>query len=389
MMLFRMALKQIWRAGLRTWLNVLVLALTMVVIVFVQGFNQGIIEQVSTTMINSEIGGGQYWHEKYDPYNPLSLDSAHAEISANVQKAIDRSELTPILIRQASLYPEGRLVPAMMKGIPTDQKVLQFPTAALNVDNGSIPALIGERMAKSTGLQKGDLVTVRWRDANGTFDARDMEIAAIMKTDAVAIDMGQIWLPLGVLQELTAMPNEATILVSAPDYVAQSFNEWNWQSHDVLLKNIRDLVRARNIGSSVLYLLLLFLGLLAIFDTQILSLFKRRKEIGTLVAMGMTKEKVIRLFTLEGGIHGILAIGLAAILGTPLFYYMAIAGAPIPELSQDAGLAIGSVLYPRYTPMLIIGTITLMLIAVTFVAWLPVRRIARMKPTDALRGRTQ
>jgi len=389
MMLFRMAFKQIWRAGLRTWLNVLVLALTIVVIVFVQGFNQGIIEQVSTTMINSEIGGGQYWHTKYDPYNPLSLDSAHAEINANVQKAIDRGELTPILIRQASLYPEGRLVPAMMKGIPPEQKILQFPTSALNVDNGSIPALIGERMAKSTGLQKGDFVTVRWRDANGTFDARDMEIVAIMKTDAIGIDMGQIWLPLNVLQELAAMPNQATILVSTPNYVAESIDGWNWQGHDVLLKNIRDLVRARNIGSSVLYLLLLFLGLLAIFDTQILSLFKRRKEIGTLVAMGMTKEKVIRLFTMEGGIHGVLAIGLAAIIGMPLFYYMAIAGVPIPELSQDAGLAIGNVLYPRYTPMLIIGTIALMLIAVTLVSWLPVRRIARMKPTDALRGRTQ
>ncbi len=309
MTLFKMALKQIWRAGIRTWLNVLVLALTIIVIVFTQGFNQGIIEQVSTSMIRSEIGGGQYWHPEYDAFNPLSLDSSNQKITPEIQNLIQQNELTPVLIRQASLYPEGRLVAAVAKGIPPDQQILDFPTSVLNEANGIIPALIGKRMAKSTGLQKGDYVTVRWRDGNGMFDARDVEIVHVMQTDAAGIDMGQIWLPLQTLQELTLLQNHATMLISAPDFTHQNLANWSWQGHDVLLKDIRDLVRARNIGSSILYLLLLFLGLLAVFDTQILSLFRRRKEIGTLVALGMTREKVVRLFTVEGGMHAILAVG--------------------------------------------------------------------------------
>ncbi|MEL6822781.1 MAG: FtsX-like permease family protein [Calditrichota bacterium] len=387
MTLFKMALKQIWRAGIRTWLNVLVLALTIIVIVFTQGFNQGIIEQVSTSMIRSEIGGGQYWHPEYDAFNPLSLDSSNQKITPEIKNLIQQNELTPVLIRQASLYPEGRLVAAVAKGIPPDQQILDFPTSVLNEANGIIPALIGKRMAKSTGLQKGDYVTVRWRDGNGTFDARDVEIVHVMQTDAAGIDMGQIWLPLQTLQELTLLQNHATMLISAPDFTHQNLANWSWKGHDVLLKDIRDLVRARNIGSSILYLLLLFLGLLAVFDTQILSLFRRRKEIGTLVALGMTREKVVRLFTVEGGMHAILAVGLALILGAPLLYWMAQTGVPIPEISQESGLSIGNVLYPRYTPELIVGTIVLMLLAVTFVSWLPVRRVARLNPTDALRGR--
>jgi len=387
MTLFKMALKHIWRAGIRTWLNVLVLALTMIVIVFTQGFNQGIIEQVSTSMIRSEIGGGQYWHPEFDSFNPLSLDSSHNDIAPEIKELIKKGRLTPVLIRQASLYPEGRLVPAMVKGIPPDQQILDFPTSVLSEANGIIPALIGKRMARTTGLQKGDYVTVRWRDANGTFDARDVEIVHIMQTEAAGIDMGQIWLPLETLQDLTLLQNRATMLISDPEFKPQNLDNWSWQGHDVLLKDIRDLVRARNIGSSILYLLLLFLGLLAVFDTQILSLFRRRKEIGTLVALGMTREKVIRLFTVEGGMHGLLAVGLALILGAPLLYWMAQTGVPIPEISQDAGLAIGNVLYPRYTLELIIGTIVLMLLAVTLVSWLPVRRVARLNPTDALRGK--
>jgi ABC-type lipoprotein release transport system permease subunit len=40
--------------------------------------------------------------------------------------------------------------------------------------------------------------------------------------------------------------------------------------------------------------------MIAIFDTQVLSLFKRRKEIGTLSALGMTQQQIIGLFTVEG-----------------------------------------------------------------------------------------
>ena len=68
-------------------------------------------------------------------------------------------------------------------------------------------------MAKSTGLKIGDYVTVRWRDANGTFDANELKIVEVMKTDVPEIDNGQLWIPIEKMREMMVMPNEATIIV--------------------------------------------------------------------------------------------------------------------------------------------------------------------------------
>ena len=79
-------------------------------------------------------------------------------------------------------------------------------------------------------------------------------------------------------------------------------------------------MQVEQIGDSLFYIVLLLLAMLAIFDTQILSLFRRRKEMGTMMAMGMTRNNLIQLFTLEGAMHAALAAVVGAIYGAPLVY---------------------------------------------------------------------
>jgi len=58
------------------------------------------------------------------------------------------------------------------------------------------------------------------------------------------------------------------------------------------------------------------MALLAVFDTQVLAIFRRRKEMGTLMALGMTRWDIISLFTLEGSLLGILAFCSRIIIWT-------------------------------------------------------------------------
>ena len=67
-------------------------------------------------------------------------------------------------------------------------------------------------MATDNGLKEGDIITLRWRDVHGTFDAGDMKITGIFDTDVPTVDMGQIWVPLDRLQKMMGMPGEATII---------------------------------------------------------------------------------------------------------------------------------------------------------------------------------
>ena len=181
----RLALKLAYRnlmgAKLRTWLNVFVLSLSFVVIIWQKGIINGWDQQAQRDTKDWEIGGGQYWQKDYDPYDPFTLEDAHAQLSDATQQSVTEGELTPILVSQATMYPEGRIQNILLKGIDPDQQIIKLPSSNLVSKNGEIPAIIGRRNAKSSKMKVGDYVTVRWRDKNGTFDAAAVKIVHIFK----------------------------------------------------------------------------------------------------------------------------------------------------------------------------------------------------------------
>jgi len=384
-----LALKNLFGAGLRTWLNVVVLSFAFVAIIGLQGIYNGMNDQAVHSLTDAEYGGGQYWQENYDPYEPLSLPDAHAPLPEALIGLKDEGLAAPVLIVQGTIYPSGRIQPVLLKGIDPEQSVISIPTHFLAREDVKLPALIGTRMAKNAGLKKGDTITVRWRDAQGTFDARDAYIVEVMRTTAQSVDRGQMWVPLNKIQELARMPNEASLVVLAQDTepLKEGLAGWDFKNLEFLLKDITALVQSKTIGGSIMYSILVLLAMLAIFNTQVLSIFRRRKEMGTLMALGFTRVKVIKLFTLEGAMHGVLAAVVAAIYGTPLLVMFAKKGWAMPDNVDSYGFAIGDTLLPTYGAGLIIGTTVLVLVVTTIVSFLPTRKIAKLKPTDALRGR--
>ena len=390
MIAFKLAIKNLIGAGLRTWLNVFVLSLSYVIIIWYSGIIEGWNRQARRDTINWQVGGGQYWQEKYDPYDPFTINESHANIPAEIRSLIEEGEMTPLLLSQGTIYPGGRMQSVIIKGINPVQDILKIPSHLLKDEDDFIPALIGKRMASSTHLEKGDLVTLRWRDVNGTFDAGDVKIVDVFDSTVPMVDNGQIWLPLQRLQKITQMEDQATLLVTAQNFDKNvQIKGWHFKGHDFLFQDLDRIIKSKNIGGRVLNIILLLLALLAIFDTQVFSVFRRQKEIGTDIALGMTRWQVIRLFTVEGALHGVLAAIMGAVYGIPFLYYQAVKGFPLPESTDDFGLAIASEIYPYYSIGLIISTIIIIFISVTVVSYLPTRKITKMNPTEAIRGKIQ
>ncbi len=390
MLAFKLAWRNLTGAGLRTWLNVFVLSLSYVIIIWYQGFIDGWNRDARNDMIAWEIGGGQYWHHNYDPYDAFTISESHAPLPSALKDAKEKGEITPLLITQATIYPEGRLLSIMLKGLEHGQNIIKIPTSDFQMNIDEIPAIIGTRLAKSINLKVGDYVTVRWRDANGTFDAADMKIVQIFKTTVPSIDNGQIYVPLSRLQQMMQMPGEATLLISSEQMTEIPLAPgWEFRDHDYLLQELDAVIQSKSAGGAVMYLLLMTLALLAIFDTQVLSIFRRQKEIGTDIALGMTRGQVVKLFTIEGTMHAILAVFLAAVYGIPFLWFQAVHGWAMPQATDDYGLAIAEKIFPMYSVALVIGTILLVLTAATIVSYLPARRITKMNPTDAIRGKIQ
>jgi ABC-type lipoprotein release transport system permease subunit len=388
MLIFRLATKNLLGAGLRTWLNGFVLSISFLAIITTQALLKGMYQQTTSSMIDAEIAGGQYWHPNYDPYDPLTLQNSHGIIPETLKSKIQSGDATGILIIQGTIYPNGRIRPVLLKGIDPHQEIVNLPSSFLAKDFEDIPVIIGKRMAKAIGLHKGDHFTVQWRDANETFDARDAVIMQVMKTSVQSIDVNQIWIPLERLQEMAGMEDETTIVICARNTECNALaGNWIFRSQEYLLSDVTEMVKAKSFGSMFIYMLLLFLAMLAIFDTQIFSIFRRKKEIGTLMALGLTRGRVIKLFTLEGSMQAAFGAFIGALYGIPLLSLFARNGWTLLESTDSYGFALGEKLYPVFTIGIIIGTSILIFLATTIVSYLPTRKIAKLKPTEALRGR--
>jgi ABC-type lipoprotein release transport system permease subunit len=388
-MLLKLALKNLLGARLRTILNVFVTAFSFFMILFSLGMYDGMLHHAKNVTIDTEIAGGAYWHPKYDPLDPMSYEDAHSKLPSDIQLLVDQKKAFPVLVSQVSIYPGGRIMPAILKGIPPDQSIVNMPTQALEgINDGTIPVLIGKGMAKDSKLEVGDSFTIRWMDADQTYDADEGTVVYIMDTENFKLDMGHVWVPLNVAQSMLEMKEEATYVTYAKG-LSNNVNSGEWIFRDVnyLVQDMEAIIEADKPGAQIMFMILLALAAMGIFNAQVLSIFRRGKEIGTLMALGMTRSRVVGLFTIEGGLNAALATIMMVILFGPVLWYFGSKGIPLPLDYSEMGLIIAKRLIPIYSMSLIVSTMLLVSAIVLIVSYIPSRKITYMKPTDALRGK--
>ena len=388
-MLFKIALKNLMGAKLRTWLNVFVTAISFFMIIFVSGMYDGMREHAMQVSIETEIAGGAYWHPQYDPMDPMTFEDAHSFPPDAIKKLVHQEKAVPILVSQASIYPGGRIMPVIMKGITPEQKIIDLPTETLASENGTyIPVLIGMGMASYAKLKVGDTFTIRWLDANRTYDADEGVVVHIMDTENFKVDLGHIWIPLEKVQSMLSMGGEATYVTYSKGLdPIQNIGDWIPRDVEYLNRDMKAAIEADKPGAQIMYTVLLALAAMGIFNAQVLSIFRRGREIGTLMALGMTRPKVVGLFTLEGGLNAFLAAIVTVILFGPVLWYFGVYGIPLPIDYNEMGLIMAKRLIPVYTIGLFFSTTAIISLIVLLVSYMPSKRIAKMKPTDALRGK--
>ena len=389
-MLFKIALKNLLGAKLRTFLNVFVTSISFFMIIFVTGLYDGMRQYAKQVTIDTEIAGGAYWHPMYDPMDPIIFEDSHSILPPEIDALVKEKKAVPILVSQAAIYPNGRIMPVIMKGIDPSQNIVNMPTKILNESMDiNIPVLIGKGMANNIKLDVGDTFTIRWIDSDGTYDADEGTIVYIMDTENFKLDIGHIWIPIQKAQKMLAMEDEVTYVSYEKGLeTIQKPGEWIHRDVDYLIKDIEAAIEADKPGNQIMFAILLSLAAMGIFNAQVLSIFKRGKEIGTLMALGMTRSKIVGLFTIEGGINAILASALTVFPFGIILWWSAKNGIPLPLDYTEMGFMIAKRLMPIYSFGLIITTTILVFSIVIIVSYLPSRRISKMKPTDALRGKT-
>jgi ABC-type lipoprotein release transport system permease subunit len=212
-------------------------------------------------------------------------------------------------------------------------------------------------------------------------DARVVEVVSFLNP---RIDMGVVWLRLDHLRDMTRRPDQVSWVAVARYH--GPVGPMEYKSVEDLMSDLLALLKNDRRTARIIWVILIFLAGISIFNTQILNVFKRQKEIGTFMALGMNPGQIVMMFTLEGSLAAVSAIFAAILIGVPLFTWYQGVGFDVSHLKETT-IPVQETIFLDIRPWEVVFSAVVIVAVMIVVAWLPVRKISRLEPTQALRGR--
>jgi putative ABC transport system permease protein len=407
-MLFKLAFRNIFRHFTRTFLTFLAIAIGLMFLILMDSMLTGIDQESFDRIINYETGHIKIFDRGYreDEENlPLdkSIDKPGAIIKGlekypNVAGVTSRINFRLMLSDGVDQYPAVGIAVS-----PTDDQTVfllkqavekgEFFTAE---DEESI--LLGEGVAEDFGVDVGDYMTILTRTKYDTYQALDLRVKGILKTEDPKIDWAGVVIPLGLGQESLDMGEGVTeidIKLKAPDKIeafrdmlakeipAMEIATWKDLAADVIA-----IAQAKRGGTAVLLFSVFLIALIGISNTILLAAFERTREIGMMAAMGMRRGQIVRLFVLEGAMIGVFGSITGCLLGIllniPFIKYGINWGMYMRDIG-DVGYRITGVSRGVWNINMIVIAFIAGIIISALTSIYPARVASRMEPTEALR----
>ena len=104
------------------------------------------------------------------------------------------------------------------------------------------------------------------------------------------------------------------------------------------------------------------------------------------MALGMKANQVVRIFVMEGSLSAFGAVILGLVFGVPFIRWFQNIGLDVSYLS-DSTIPVSERIFLDMHFWEVASSIIMVVLIMVFVAWWPVRKITRLDPTLALRGR--
>jgi len=236
-------------------------------------------------------------------------------------------------------------------------------------DSGEV--LVGSDVAENHNLVVGDTVTVKDEDftvkgiAEQT-DISDLDMAVIMNLEDL-----QDLLKKDTVQMAYVIPDNPAEAESLTDTINADMEELSAMSDKDIARTVEGIISTVSFFTFSIGAVAAFVGGLSIMNTMIMSVMERRREIGTMKAMGATRAWIMRQIVTESAL-----ISLVGALGGVLI------GAGICAVIN---VAAGGMIRAVVTPGLVATGMGFALLIGVLGGLYPARQAVRMDPVEALR----
>ncbi len=406
MKLGRIALRNINRNKKRSLLSVLSTAIATFAIVFMFSFIAGMVKDMKDMSFNYETGQLVIRIKDYDDKvysQDLAVDNYKSVLSLLIQEYPDY-QYSPRLKFPSTVLDGNRTI--ICFGVAAD---IDRETDYLDLDDklieGRLPAeplevLMGFGLAKELNKGVGDKFTPITTTRRGASSGITFKISGLAKFSNSAYTNKTFISPITDIPGILKMEGAASeILIK--DISDKELNSVKSRINELLNSNGFNSIQAVNwqdigLGYSMIRMADISYTLMAVFffilsssviaNTMLMVVFERKKEIGTITALGMTSGEVVRLFFLEALVLGVLGAGAGVLLGIIIVIPLSYIGIDLSSMEDIIEFGTSWNIYPQLTLKSTLVVFFYSVFVASIISFFPSRSSSRVDPVEALRA---
>ncbi len=402
----KLAFRNVLRNRRRSLLTALSASVAVLVLVVASGMINGVETDSVRSYIDTRTAHIKIYAAGY-PYDDesLPLDQAISPTRQSRLLGAARSfsglKLAPRLLFPASLIKDGEEMMVLGAGVDprADPAVLEAPGSLARrlADHRGI--LLGSDLAGLLHLKTGDTVTASFRTRTGTIYADDFTILGLVNSGNPEVDSNYFFLSLPAARDYLEMPGQATewdIRLERPNDLSKvesglrqklgpGFQVVSWREQLADVLGFFDLRRKIFV---IINVALFLMAVIIVANTMLMTVYERFKEIGTLMALGMKRRQILKLFATEGTLLGLLGGLPGVLIGAVLISFLSTHGVDISGIRSrglDINIPLKGKLYAELPTYFFFVAVAVSGAVTGLAAILPARRAAGLDPSETLR----
>lgn len=229
-------------------------------------------------------------------------------------------------------------------------------------------------------------------DKDGALSGENVTLTGIMKLNMpgekkvgmVRLDVAQRLLKLEgrATEYIVAVDDIDNIPQVAKDLQAALGPEYEVNSWEEIATFVKQAMQRQNFILSLVAGVFLILMLLGVANTMLMSVLDRTREIGTMMAVGVRRSKILSLFLMEAATIGALGGVVGGAMGTLIVVVLHQRGIAV----TFPGSSVPFTIRPFVSPAYLMGIVALAGLGALLFAVYPAWRASRLRPVQALAG---
>ena len=401
MMLLKVAWRNIWRSRVRSFVVIGAVMIGVWAFITTTAFTLAMTYGYIENAIRFQTAHIQVHHPKFQDDKELEYmidDSIFDSVSIREDvKASSKRTIVNGMIR-SSRAARG----VSIKGInPSLEENLigikeKIEEGAYFDESRNNQILISREIADKLKLKVRKKVVLQFQDEDREIIAGSFRVVGIYRTGNTIVDLSSVYVNRKDLNKLIGNDNalhEIAFEINDVDQLEIIQAEIQGQFPETLVENYRQLSPDVQLYESQIYIsvtIMLFIFMLAlifgIINTMLMAVLERTKELGMLMAIGMSKLRVFFMIVIETMILGLIGAPLGMLIGQITVKSMYRTGVDLSAFAKGAErFGMDTMIYPFLETQIYYQLMVAVFLTALLASIYPALKAIRLKPMEAIR----